>query len=181
MFTGTLIDELIATVERAEKHAHRTPIRRKREQAYWYTRNRARTSIRLENTWGGINGRSSRSNARGSSQSRRKPCWTGTPEIYFAKPIDNSRLVKIEDPRRSREMRQFGVALGCLFLLVMTYTWQHFKAIEYGYKIEFMKSERDGLTELNHALRLEEASLRSPDRIDRLARRSECNHLKPVR
>src|SRR5271169_3708867 len=101
---------------------------------------------------------------------RRKPCWTGTPEIYFAKPIDNSRLMKIEDPRRSREMRQFGVALCCLFLLVMTYTWQHFKAIEYGYKIEFMKSERNGLSELNRTLRLEEASLRSPDRIDRLAR-----------
>ncbi len=102
--------------------------------------------------------------------SRRRPCWTGTPEIYFAKPIDNSRLVKLEDPGHSREMRQFGIALGCLFLLVMTYTWQHFKAIEYGYKIEFMKNERNGLTELNRTLRLEEASLRSPDRIDRLAR-----------
>jgi cell division protein FtsL len=101
---------------------------------------------------------------------RRKPCWTGTPEIYFSKPIDNSRLVKVEDPRRGREMRQFGVALACLFLLVMTYTWQHFKAIEYGYKIEFMKNQRNGLSELNHTLRLEEASLRSPDRIDRLAR-----------
>ena len=101
---------------------------------------------------------------------RRKPCWAGTPEIYFAKPIDNSRLMKIEDPRRSREMRQFGVALSCLFLLVMTYTWQHFKAIEYGYKIEFVKNERNGLAELNRTLRLEEASLRSPDRIDRLAR-----------
>jgi cell division protein FtsL len=101
---------------------------------------------------------------------RRKPCWAGTPEIYFAKAIDNSRLVKLEDPRRSREMRQFGVALSCLFLLVMTYTWQHFKAIEYGYKIEFMKNERNGLSELNRTLRLEEASLRSPDRIDKLAR-----------
>src|ERR1700734_4079594 len=100
---------------------------------------------------------------------RPKPCWAGTPEIYFAKPIDNSRLVKLEDPRRSREMRQFGIALSCLFLLVMTYTWQHFKAIEYGYKIENLKNERNGLSELNHTLRLEEASLRSPDRIDRLA------------
>src|SRR6202049_5342543 len=106
----------------------------------------------------------------GAQRGGRKPCWTGTPEIYFAKPIDNSRLVKLEDPRRSREMRQFGIALGCLFLLVITYTWQHFKAIEYGYKIEYMKSERNGLTELNRTLRLEEASLRSPDRIDRLAR-----------
>jgi hypothetical protein len=104
------------------------------------------------------------------ANTRRNPCWTGTPEIYFAKPLDNSRLVKLEDPRRSREMRQFGFALACLFLLVMTYTWQHFKAIEYGYKIEFMKNEHNGLLELNHTLRLEEASLRSPDRIDRLAR-----------
>ena len=106
----------------------------------------------------------------GTIGSRRKPCWVGTPEIYFPKPIDNSRLVKIEDPKRSREMRQFGIALTCLFLLVMTYTWQHFKAIEYGYKVESLRSQRDGQLEMNRALRLEEASLRSPDRIDKLAR-----------
>jgi cell division protein FtsL len=101
---------------------------------------------------------------------RRRSCWSGTPEIYFAKAIDNSRLVKVEDPRRAREMRQFGVALGCLFLLVMAYAFQHFKAIEYGYKIEALKSQRDGLVEENRALRLEEASLRDPERIDRIAR-----------
>src|SRR5208337_3643652 len=102
--------------------------------------------------------------------SRRKPCWTGTPEIYFAKHIDNSRLVKVEDPKRRREMKHFSFALCCLFLLVMTYAWQHFKAIEYGYKIEALKNQRDGLLEVNRNYRLEEASLRSPDRIDRLAR-----------
>jgi cell division protein FtsL len=53
---------------------------------------------------------------------------------------------------------------------VMTYAFQHFKAIEYGYKIEALKSQRDGLTELNHALSLEEATLRDPGRIDRIAR-----------
>jgi len=102
---------------------------------------------------------------------RRKPCWTGTPEIYFAKPIDNSRLVKVEDPSRGREMKQFGIALCCLFLLVMTYALQHFKAIEYGYKIETLRLQRDGLVEVNRALRLEEASLRDPERIDMLARK----------
>src|SRR6266705_5963666 len=101
---------------------------------------------------------------------RLRSCWTGTPEIYFAKAIDNSRLVKVEDPRRAREMRQFGVALGCLFLLVMAYAFQHFKAIEYGYKIEALKSKREGLVEMNRSLRLEEASLRDPERIDRMAR-----------
>ncbi len=101
---------------------------------------------------------------------RRKPCWAGTPEIYFAKPIDNSRLVKVEDPTRGREMRQFSIALGCLFLLVMTFAWQHYKAIEYGYKIEALKIQKDGLTEINRALRLENASLRDPARIDNWAR-----------
>src|SRR5438067_12313883 len=103
--------------------------------------------------------------------SGRRPCWTGTPEIYFTKGIDNSRLVKVEDPHHSREMKQFGIALCCLFLLVMTYAWQHFKAIEYGYRIESLKVQRDGLIEMNRALHLEEASLRDPERIDVLARK----------
>jgi cell division protein FtsL len=110
--------------------------------------------------------------ARGVMQaSRRQSFWIGTPEIYFAKNIDNSRLVKVEDPRRGREMRQFAIALSCLFLLVMTYAWQHFKAIEYGYKIESLKIERDSTAEMNHALRLEDASLRDPERIDVMARK----------
>ena len=99
-----------------------------------------------------------------------RSCWNGTPEVYFAKPIDNTRMVKLEDPKRSREMRQFGVALASLFLLVMTYTWQHFKAVEYGYKVESLKAERDGLIEQNRVLRLEKASLRAPERIDKIAR-----------
>jgi cell division protein FtsL len=106
----------------------------------------------------------------GNVPEQRPRCWMGTPEIYFAKAIDNSRLVKVEDPRHARELRQFGIALACLFLFVMAYAFQHFKAIEYGYKIEALKSQRDSLTELNHALSLEEATLLEPGRIDRIAR-----------
>jgi len=97
--------------------------------------------------------------------------WTGTPEIYFSKAIDNSRLVKVEDPQRAREMKRFFVAVAFLFLLVFTYAWQHFKAIDYGYKIEAAKRELNDKTEMNRALRLEDASLRDPERIDVLARR----------
>jgi cell division protein FtsL len=102
---------------------------------------------------------------------RRNRFFTGTPEIYFAKSIDNSRLVKVEDPRRNREMKQFVTALACLFLLVFTYAWQHFRAIEYGYQIESAKRQLNNLTEMNRALRLEDASLRDPERIDVIARR----------
>jgi cell division protein FtsL len=107
----------------------------------------------------------------GVPSSRRRTFWAGTPEVYFAKPIDNSRLVKVEDPAHGREMKQFGFALCCLFLLVMTYAFQHFKAIEYGYKIESLKSQRDRLVDDNRDLRLQDASLRDPARIDALARR----------
>jgi cell division protein FtsL len=98
--------------------------------------------------------------------------WGGaTPEVYFAKSIDNSRLVKVADGRRNREMASFFAALVVLFVLVMGYAWQHFRAIEHGYRIEAMKAERDTLLETGRALRLEEASLRDPQRIDVLARR----------
>ncbi|HUK86864.1 MAG TPA: cell division protein FtsL [Terriglobales bacterium] len=94
----------------------------------------------------------------------------GTPEIYFAKAIDNSRLVKVADRQRNREMAVFVATLCVLFALVMVYAWQHFSAIEYGYKIEAQRTQRDSLVELNRTLRLEEASLRDPERIDTLAR-----------
>lgn len=113
------------------------------------------------------------------SARRRQSCWLGTPEIYFRKSIDNSRLVKVEDPRRAREMRQFAIALCVLFALVMGYALQHFRAIEYGYKIEALRIQRDGLLDMNHALRLEEASLRDPERIDVMARKLGLQSTQP--
>lgn len=94
----------------------------------------------------------------------------GTPEVFFAKNIDNSRLVKVSDPVRRREMAVFGGALAMLFLLVMTYGWQHISSIEYGYKIEQLKATHDQLVETNRTLQLEQASLRDAGRIDTLAR-----------
>lgn len=101
-----------------------------------------------------------------------KPKWGGvTPEIYFNKAIDNSRLVKVADPKRAKEMAMFSVSVAVLFFFVMVYAWQHLSSIEYGYKIEAQKIERDALQEQNRALRLQEASLRDPERIEQLASR----------
>src|SRR5437763_981332 len=100
----------------------------------------------------------------------RSRCWSGTPEIYFNKKIDNSRLVKIADGKRDREMAMFAASVCLLFFLVMVYAWQHFSAVEYGYKIETQQAQRQVLDEANRALRLEQASLSAPGRIDALAR-----------
>src|ERR1700739_319801 len=104
-----------------------------------------------------------------SAAARRKP-RPMIPEIYFAKRIDNSRLVKVSDPRRNREMAMFFATTVMLFLLVMVYAWQHFSAIDCGYRVEQLRAQRDAQVELNRALHLEEASLRDPQRIDLLAR-----------
>jgi len=80
-------------------------------------------------------------------------------------------LVKVADPKRAKEITMFSLSLALLFFFTMIYAWQHLSSIEYGYKIEVQKVERDALLEENRALRLEEASLRDPERIERLAAR----------
>jgi hypothetical protein len=116
----------------------------------------------------------------GRAESRRSAAMAGfTPEFYFPKAIDNSRLVNVVDPRRRREIRMFSASVAALFLLMMFYAWQHFRAIEYGYRIEAQKSERERLVELNRALKLEQASLRDPGRIDMLARQMGLESPQP--
>ena len=67
-------------------------------------------------------------------------------------------------------MRSFAAAMALLFALIMVYGWQHFSAIEYGYRIESEKQQIDPLNEQNRQLRLTEAQLGDPVRIDTIAR-----------
>jgi cell division protein FtsL len=98
---------------------------------------------------------------------RRGAC---TPEVSFPKRFDNSRLVKAPDPVRARQMRIFSAAVAVLFSLVMVYGLQHFYAIESGYRVESEKQTLDQLREENRQLRLSEAQLTQPGRIDAMAR-----------
>jgi hypothetical protein len=93
-----------------------------------------------------------------------------TPEIMFTRHFDNSRLVKAPDPVRTRQMRVFSAAVTVLFSLVMFYGLQHFSAIEGSYKVESEKQALDQLREENRQLRLSEAQLTQPGRIDGMAR-----------
>ena len=92
-----------------------------------------------------------------------------TPEVLFHKYLDNSRIVKADDPVRKREMRTFGSACAVLFVLVMVYVWQHFSAIEAGYRIEAAKQQVEQMQEQNRQLRLQEAQLTDPERIHTMA------------
>jgi cell division protein FtsL len=93
-----------------------------------------------------------------------------TPEFFFVHHIDNTRLVKAADPVRVREMRIFSAAMAVLFSLVMIYGMQHFYAIEGGYRVEQEKQALSQLREENRQLRLAQAELTQPGRIDTMAR-----------
>ncbi|SRR6266567_2940356 len=93
-----------------------------------------------------------------------------TPEFYFAKHFDNTRLVKAPDPVRAREMRSFAASVTMLFTLIMVYGLQHFSAIESSYRVESEKLMVEQLREENRQLRLSEAQLTQPARIDGMAR-----------
>ncbi len=91
-------------------------------------------------------------------------------DFYFVKRIDNSRLLREVDREKSRECFCL-LGLGVLvFLFVFLIARQHFQCVRYGYQIEESKTQRAALEEWNHQLRLEQASLADPQRIDTLAR-----------
>lgn len=91
-------------------------------------------------------------------------------EYYTVKRIDNSRLVRPMAPGRVREFWKrlvAGLAIaGCL----LVYAWQHFECIQLRYNMEQLETQRAQAAELHRELQLEVATLRSPMRVDAIAR-----------
>jgi hypothetical protein len=61
----------------------------------------------------------------------------------------------------------------------MIYGLQHFSAIESSYSVEAKKQVRDQLREENRQLRLSEAQLTQPGRIDGMARKMGLAEVQP--
>lgn len=91
-------------------------------------------------------------------------------DVYFDRSIDNSRLIAQPDPAdNQRFIRVIGfcaAAFAFLFAIGMI----HFECVRYGYQIAELKSQSVKLNDANQKLRLEQALLSNPQRIDALAR-----------
>jgi cell division protein FtsL len=92
-------------------------------------------------------------------------------EFFTVRHIDNSHLVRPKEPNRMRECARLVSLGGLITLCTLLYAWQHFETIQLRYKLESLRSERSQAAELNQELKLEVAGLRSPGRIDVIARR----------
>lgn len=91
-------------------------------------------------------------------------------EYAIKKDVRNNPIVRELDETRQRELwRSIGVGLLLVGVLLFS-AWQHFELLQHGYRIEQMQRERAAQEEVNRHLRLEIESLRSPERIERIAK-----------
>jgi len=91
-------------------------------------------------------------------------------DIYYCKPVDNSRLVAVDDPGAVRRCFSISLLAALLFTACLLSAWQTFECMQYGYRIERLQAEKQQKWEANRKLRLEEAALGDPVRIETIAR-----------
>ncbi len=102
--------------------------------------------------------------------SARMGAHTPLPDVYYLKPIDNSRLCRELDRGTMRECYAL-LGLGVvIFLFLMIFVWQSFAFVRGGYELESARNDQKALQEWNRQLRVEHAALADPQRIDSLAR-----------
>ena len=90
-------------------------------------------------------------------------------EIHLEKTINNLRVIREADNKHRREYLSLTCLFGFLLVCLLFYGWQHYRWIQNGYLIEAAQKRRAQLEETAHQLRLERASLRDFERIEKIA------------
>jgi cell division protein FtsL len=90
-------------------------------------------------------------------------------EYAIKKDVRNNPIVREVDEARQRQLWR-SVAIGALLVVVVLFSaWQHFELLQHGYLMEQLQRQRAAEEEVNRHLKLEIETLRSPDRIERIA------------
>jgi len=95
----------------------------------------------------------------------------GSPvQVFWVKRIDNTRLCRERDPGYLRETSALIAGTLVCLTIVLLCAWMQFGAVHAGYRLEELRAQHDKVLEWNRNLRLEQAALLDPMRIDQLAR-----------
>jgi len=92
-------------------------------------------------------------------------------EVHFEKRIITNNVIREADSKSHRDYIVVTVLAAVFLFGLLAYAWQHYRWIQYGYRIEEAQKKKEQLAEIGRQLRLERASLRNPQRIDAIARR----------
>ena len=91
-------------------------------------------------------------------------------EYAIKKDVRNNPIVREIDEARQRQIRR-TLAIGAILVAVMLFSaWQNAALVQHGYKLQRLQQEIEAQKVINRRLRLEIATLRSPERIERLAK-----------
>ena len=101
-------------------------------------------------------------------------------EYAIKKDVRNNPIVREIDEARQRELwKSVGVAVVLVLALLFS-AWQHFELLRNGYQLEELQRQRAAEEESGRQLRLEIETLKSPKRIESLAK-SQLHLVAPSR
>lgn len=92
-----------------------------------------------------------------------------TFEYAIKKDVRNNPIVREVDERRLREQWHTLVIVVLFVGVVLFSGWQRVELLQHGYRVELMQKQRGDEDVINRHLRLEIETLKSPQRIERLA------------
>jgi len=91
-------------------------------------------------------------------------------EYAVRKDVRNNPIVREVDADRQAELSKTLAIAVLLVFTVMFWTWQHFELLRHGYRLEELQQQRAVAEDEARHLRLQIDTLRSPRRIEALAR-----------
>ncbi len=90
---------------------------------------------------------------------------------YISNPdmIRKQRAFTKEDFLKTRLLFRLLFLLAFMAILSLFYIWSRVQVLQYGYEINELRSKQQQMIELNKKLKLEVATLKSPQRIEQIA------------
>jgi cell division protein FtsL len=90
-------------------------------------------------------------------------------EYAIKKDVRNNPIVREADRRQWQEFLRTAGVWALILLMGLFAAWQHFEVFLHGYQIEQVLREKQEEEAINRQLRLQIETLRSPERIERIA------------
>ena len=101
-------------------------------------------------------------------------------EYAVRKDVRNNPIVREVDHERQAELWKTTGLAALVVIALMFWTWQHFELVRHGYRLEELQKQQSVEEDIARHRRLEIETLRSPKRIETLAR-GQLNLVTPSR
>lgn len=100
-------------------------------------------------------------------------------EYAIKKDVRNNPIVREADRNQGHEFIRTAGVWALILAMGLFAAWQHFEVIRHGFQIEQVMQEKAEEEAINRRLRLQIETLRSPERIERIAT-NDLNMIVPL-